>query len=185
MQAEAPANLLPPEHAVRYRQQLVDRLWMRGLMAVLGTYCVVVLIYFVALQFLSYQTRGVESQKAELSLTYTNAIQLKARYEILKDRQALKYAALNCWQVTAKLLPEGATLNGLDFRDGKKLTLNGTAAADQATAIIEFNSAMRKAEAEGQPLFGRVDSPSYSQNPANNTLSWSFSCEVSRAEELP
>lgn len=185
VQSEPAANLLPPEHAARYHQQLVDRLWLRGLMAVLGTYCVAVLIYFVALQFLSYQTRGVETQKAGLGQSYTDAIQLKARYEILKDRQALKYAALNCWQVTAKLLPEGATLNGLDFRDGKKLTLTGTAGSDQATAIIEFNSAMRKAEADGQILFARVDSPSYSQNPANNTISWSFSCEVNRAEELP
>ena len=28
-------NLLPPEYTARYRQQFIDRLWMRGLGAVL------------------------------------------------------------------------------------------------------------------------------------------------------
>lgn len=181
----AAANILPPEHAARYHQQLVDRLWMRGLVAVLGLYGVGVLVYFVALQFLLYQTRGVESQRNDIGLSYTNAVQLKARYQILKDRQDLKYAALNCWQTTARLLPQGATLNGLDFRDGKKLMLTGTAGSDQAGAIIEFNTAIRKAAVNGQLLFSKVDSPTYNQNPANQTVSWSFACELNHAEDAP
>ena len=184
-QAGDNANILPPEYSARYHQQFVDRLWMRGLLATLGVYGVGVLTYFVALQFLLYQTRTVESQKADLGGSYTNAIQLKARYQILKDRQDLKYAALNCWQTTARLLPEGATLNGLDFRDGKKLTLTGTAGSEQAAAITEFNSTIRKAEVNGQHLFSKVDSLTYNQNPANNTVTWSFSCEVSHAEDTP
>ena len=44
----ATTNLLPPEFSARYHQQLVDRLWMRGLMAVVGVYLLVVLGYFAA-----------------------------------------------------------------------------------------------------------------------------------------
>ena len=183
--SEDSANILPAEYSARYRQQLVDRLWMRGLLTVLVIYGVGVMIYFVALQFLLYQTRGVESQKADLGTGYTNAIQLKARYQILKDRQDLKYAALNCWQTTSQLLPEGATLNGLDFRDGKKLMLTGTAGSDQAIELTRFSDAMRKAEVGGRLLFNRVDSPIYNQNPGSSTVSWSFACEINHAEETP
>ncbi|MCX6895846.1 MAG: hypothetical protein NTZ16_10190 [Verrucomicrobia bacterium] len=184
-QAGDDANLLPPEYSARYHQQFVDRLWMRGLFAALGVFFMFALIFLSAVKFVGHQAAGVEEQVAERGGSYTNAIQLKARYQILKDRQDLKYAALNCWQTTARLLPEGATLNGLDFRDGKKLTLTGTAGSDQATAITEFNTAIRKAEVNGQHLFGKVESLTYNQNPANNTVTWSFSCEVSRAEEAP
>src|SRR5207248_2137054 len=82
--ADPKSNLLPPEYELRYRQQFVDRLWMRGIGAVLGVYVIGVLIYFVALQVLSYRTGGVEEKVAGISQDYTNAIQLKARYQILK-----------------------------------------------------------------------------------------------------
>jgi hypothetical protein len=178
-------NILPPEYTARYHQQFVDRLWMRGLLGLLGVFFLIALMFLAAVKFVNYQTGGVAKQLADYGLNYTNAIQLKARYQILKDRQDLKYAALNCWQTTARLLPQGATLNGLDFRDGKKLTLTGSAGAEQAGEITEFNSTIRKAEVNGQPLFSKVDSLTYNQNPANNTVTWSFSCEVSHAEDSP
>ena len=181
--SEDSANILPAEYSTRYRQQLTDRLWMRGLLTVLGIYCAGVFAYFIALKVLQFQAGGVEQQKAELSTSYTNAIQLQARYQILKDRQDLKYAALNCWQTTAQLLPEGATLNGLDFRDGKKLMLTGSAGSDQAIELTRFSDAMRKAEIGGRLLFSRVDSPIYNQNPGSTTVSWSFGCEINHTEE--
>jgi hypothetical protein len=183
--SEDSANILPAEYAARYRQQFVDGLWMRGLFTVLAIYGAGVLIYFVALGFLTYQTSGVEKQVAGISLDYTNSVQLKARYLVLKDRQDLKYAALDCWKKTAELMPPGATLNALDFRDGKKLLLNGNAASDDATAILEFNSALQKIEVNGQPFFSKVESPTFNQNPANNTLTWSFSAELNHTEESP
>ena len=35
--------------------------------------------------------------------------QLKAQLDILQNRQALKYASLDCWRKTAELLPDGVT----------------------------------------------------------------------------
>ena len=70
---------------------------------------------------MSYRAQGVERQVAALGGSYTNAIQLKARYGVLKERQELKYAALDCWKVIAEQLPEGISLQRFSFADGSKL----------------------------------------------------------------
>ena len=178
-------NLLPAEFTARYHQQFVDRLWLRGLGAALVVYLAVVVVYWVALLYVQFQTSGVETDVAALKPGYTTAVQLKARYQILKERQDLKYAALECWKTTAGLLPAGATLSGMDFRDGSKLMLNGTAPADQVGGIIDFNSAMRKAEVNGQTFFSKVEPPRYSQAAGAASLSWDFSCALNRVEEQP
>jgi hypothetical protein len=183
-QRDGAANLLPAEFSVRYHQQFVDRLWLQGLGAALVVYFAALVVYFAALTFLTHQVHVAEGGVADMGDSYTNALQLTARYQILKDRQDLKFAALECWRTTAELLPQGATLNALDFRDGAKLSLAGSAPADQVNPIIAFNSALRKALVNGQPLFSRVDSPSYHQS-ANNTVDWSFECELNRTEETP
>lgn len=179
------ANLLPSEYGTRYRQQFVDRLWLRGLTAVGMLYLAGVVIYFIAVGIMAYQTGGVEKQMTSLGVGYTNVMQLKARYNVLRERQDLKYAALECWKVTAVLLPKGATLEDLSFRDGSKLTLRGNAPASQAGEINDFNAAMRKAVVNSQPLFSKVEGLSYNANQGNNTIAWSFACELNRAEEKP
>ena len=88
-QLDAKANLLPPEYAKRYQQQFQDRLWLRGLGAVVGLYCVGVLIYGLALFVSNLRTQSAEKKVAALSNSYTNATEVKARYEVLTDRQAL------------------------------------------------------------------------------------------------
>jgi len=45
-QADPKSNLIPTEYATRYRNQYVDRLWIRGLLAVGALYLVGVAIYF-------------------------------------------------------------------------------------------------------------------------------------------
>ncbi len=183
--AEPRASLLPVEFQEKYQQQFVDRLWMRGLGAVIGLYVVGVLIYFVALGVASYRTREVETRVADMGPEYTNAIQMKARYEVLKDRQELKYAALDCWSVTARLLPEGVMLETLSFVDGKKLRLDGSAATDQVQKLIEFEAAMRKSsDATGQPLFdsSKGDNLNYRANPGNATVTWNLTLELKRVE---
>ena len=181
-QAPAKSNLLPAEFAARYQQQFVDRLWMRGLGAVLSLYVVGVLVYLGAVQVLAFRMRSVEKDVADLGPGYTNTLQLKARYEVLRDRQELKFAALDCWKTTAERLPEGLTLQGLDFRDGKTLALNGTAPADQVTQVIDFYETMRKARLKDQPLFNKFTELSYRKDPNNTLVTWNFACELGRSE---
>jgi hypothetical protein len=184
MEADGTTNLLPVEFATRYQSEFVDRLWMRGLGAVFMVYLMGVTVYMIALYYAQFRTTQVEDRVEALSGSYTNAMQLKARYQVLKDRQELKFAALDCWMTTANLLPEGITLERLNFSNGKKLTLSGTAPMDKVTQVIDFNGAMRKATLNNQPLFDptKGEELSYRSNPGGGTVSWSFGLELKRAE---
>ena len=106
-------------------------------------------IYFCAVGWLGFQTQKVEGQVAAISNDYTNAVQLKARYGILKERSQLKYAALDCWQLVAQELPPGVALQRSSFVDGRKLTLNGSVDAADTQKLIDFYDALRKAKLNG------------------------------------
>ncbi len=183
-QAEAQANLLPPEFSTRYQQQFVDRLWMGSLGAVIGLYILGVAVYLVALGVAVLRTQSVEHEAAELGPAYTNAMSLKARYEVLQDRQELKYAALDSWQALAELLPQGVTLDGFNFSDGKRLSLSGTAPNEQQQDLFRFDGALRKFEKDGLPLFGAPgESMSmHSTGPNAATVNWNTVLELKRVE---
>jgi hypothetical protein len=167
------ATLLPAEFPARYHQQFVDRLWLRGLGATGVLYAVVVVIYFCAVGVLSYRTQGVERQVAALSGSYTNALQLKAQYDVLKERQELKYAALDCWKIVAEQLPPNITLQRFSFADGKKLSLSGAAAPDQVNTLFDFNTAMQKVTANGRPMFNAQGGETVNPRQTANTVTWS------------
>lgn len=182
-QADPRANLMPPEFAERYKQQFVDRLWMRGLLGVAGLYALGVAVYMIALGVVSYKTSAVEDQVRETGILYTNALQLKARYQVLQDRQELKYAGLDCWNAVAHYLPESVTLDTLNFSQGKRLTLSGTAPADAITKLNNFEAAMRKHTINGQPLFDPTKGESLNFRVTGSTASWTLGLELKRAEE--
>jgi hypothetical protein len=180
--ADPRASLMPPEFALRYQQQFVDRLWMRGLLGVAGLYVIGVVVYLVALGVANWRTGSVEKEVAQLGPTYTNAVQLKARYQVLKERQELKYAALDCWNATARNLPEGATLDTLIFSQGKRLSLHGTAPNDAFAQLTDFESKMRKSIVNGQPLFDPNKSQSLDWRVSGSTANWTLGLELKRSE---
>jgi hypothetical protein len=179
-QAEPKANLLPSEYFSRYHQQYVDRLWMRGLFALLAVYVLGALIYLSGAGVQSYRADRVESEVKGLSKSYTNALQMKARLQILQDRQALKFAALDCWKTIAELLPENLTLQSMDFKNGKILSLNGT--SPEAGLATDFNEALRKAKHDSQQMFDKVELPTSRVQPGGGSWSWSFTAELTRGE---
>ncbi len=174
------ANLLPAEFAARYRQQFVDRLWMRGLLAVVGVYLCVVLAYFLAVQWLRVQKLGAERQIAGIAQTYTNTLRMKERVQILQDQQSLKYAALDCWKTASDNLPTELTLNSMVFGRGQSLELRGT--AENAKALADYNDLMRNATQDGQLLFRSVSPPTSSARPGGTSLNWAFTCDLNRQE---
>jgi len=183
-------NLLPAEFSARYQQQFVDRLWLHGLGAAGILYAMGVVIYFCATGLLAMQTHKVEQAVAGISGSYTNAIQLKARYGVLRERQELKYAALDCWKVIAEQLPEGISLQRFSFADGRKLSLNGTCGSDQINLITEkgaFYDSVRKAKLDGQPMFNPnpTSADQLTYRTMGNKATWNFGLELQRTEAEP
>jgi hypothetical protein len=182
------AALLPAEFSARYHQQFVDRLWLRGLVTTGILYAIGVVIYFCATTVLNYKTVAVEQQAAGLGDSYTNVLQLKARYTVLAERQQLKFAALDCWQIVAEHLPAGLSLQRSSFADGQKLTLNGICAPDQIGQISDpgkFYDAVRKAKLNGQDIFEPVAVEPLIWNQSGNSVNWHFTLQLKHAEAEP
>jgi hypothetical protein len=181
--ASAGAVLLPAEFTTRYHQQFVDRLWLRGLFAAGVFYMACVAVYFCAVFVLGIQTRKVEQQVAAISASYTNTLQLKARYEVLKERQDLKFAALDCWKLIAEQLPEGVSLQRFSFVNGQDLKLSGTVPQDQIIKAQNFSDALRKAKINGQPLFDPLGGEPFTYRLAGGGDSWNFSLVLKNTGE--
>jgi len=179
------APLLPAEFLVRYHQQFVDRLWLRGLMTTGMLYAVGVVIYFCAVGLLAVKTQKIEGDVAAISGSYTNAMQLKARYDVLKERQDLKYAALDCWKIVAEQLPQDITLQRFSFADGQKLSLSGTAEREQVNQLFDFNTAMQKATLDGRPMFDPHGGDPVNPKFSGNKEIWSFSLQLQHWENAP
>jgi hypothetical protein len=182
--SDGATNLVPGEISTRYRNQFWDSLWLRGGLAVGGLYLLGITIYFAALFVQDFRVSRVEAQVTGMGASYTNAIQLRDRFQVLKTRQELKFAALDCWKVTAELMPENVQLDGFGFVDGRKLTLNGTAAADKVNDVLGFYGAMRKATLKGQPMFdpNKGAELSTTLGPGGTVVNWRFGLELKRTE---
>jgi hypothetical protein len=185
--AAGQSSLLPAEFSTRYRQQFVDRLWLRGLLYVGIAYAVGVAIYFCATQILEHRTRGVEKQVLALGGSYTNSMQLQARYNILKEREQLKYAALDCWQLVAKELPDGMNLQRFSFVDGQTVTLSGQVPVDDISKVIDFSETLRKVKVDGQFVFNQTPDSTrqLTYRTVGNQASWTFGLELLHAEAEP
>src|SRR5882724_1052878 len=175
-------GLLPAEFSDRYREQFRDRLWLHGLYITGIVYVIFVAIYFAATTVLGYKTRAGEHQVAQIAGDYTNVLELKARYEVLKERDQLKYAALDCWKIVAEQLPESITLQRFSF-SSDTLTLSGIAPQDQFNTLLEFNSAMKKAALNGKPIFNLEGGKDISPRVAGNNYNWSFTLQLANTEE--
>jgi hypothetical protein len=181
--ADVKANLIPPEFATRYRNQFFDRLWIRGVFAVGAIYFFLVGVYIAAVSVQDYRVGNVEARVEGMSEDYTNALQLKARYQVLKTREELKFAALDCWKVTAELLPETLTLESFGFSDGRKLALSGTAPADSVGDVNKFYGEIRKATVNNQPVFDFNKGQQLSTRVGPGGLvNWNFGLELKRTE---
>jgi hypothetical protein len=183
---EAKINLVPPEHAGRFRQQFIDRIWMGGLFAVMGVYVVGVLIYFAALEVLNFQKGRLDQSVANITPQYTNSIRLRERVAVLQDQVNLKFAALECWKAACVLLPADLTLTGLQLNQGQTLALNGTAKVSDEDQIFVYTEALSKYQdgTNGHRLFKSVTAPSSRDSVVGGQKEkiWNFSCELNRTD---
>jgi hypothetical protein len=183
--AATDTGMLPPEFSERYRQQFQDRLWLRGLYAIGIFYAIGVAIYFAMTTVYGYKTRAIEQKVAQWSGSYTNVQEIQARYEVLKERDALKYAALDCWKLVAEQLPESITLQRFSFSGGQHLTLSGTTTPDQIDTLLNFNSAMQKTKVNGKPMFSLEGGQPVNPSTRNGVVQWSFSLQLANSGDMP
>ena len=178
--AEPHANLLPPEYSARYRQQLIDRLWMSGLGAAVVAYLVGIGIYFAALQVLKFQKGRVEDQVAALKTDFTNSVKLKEQIDVLQNQLELKYAALNTLRAASELLPPEMTISQLQLLNGRQVNLHGTATEGSVSEIANYSDRLRKIRYQDQPLFSKVETPAFERR--GNQIAWRFNCILNRSE---
>lgn len=182
-QSDGKGNLVPPEFATRYRNQFFDRLWIRGMFAVGAVYFILVAIYLAVVEVQDYRVSKVEAYVEGLGADYTNTLQLRERFQVLKTREELKFAALDCWKATAELLPESLTLDGFSFAEGRRLNLNGTAPGDASADVIKFYGDLRKYTASGQPMFDFNKGKELSTRVGpGGVVVWNFELELKRTE---
>jgi hypothetical protein len=174
-------SLLPPDFAARYHQQFVDRLWMRSLVSVVALYLMGVLFYFGMLYVFELKNDAVKKDLANMGSSYTNSLRDVEQIQILKDREALKYAALNCWKSVAENLPDSMTVDNLYFQLGK-LELRGTVVSENQEDVGTFNEALRSATDPNyhQLLFTDVSPPTIRLNGSKGD--WSFNCTLKGGE---
>jgi hypothetical protein len=177
----ASTSLLPPESAARYHQQFVDRLWMRSLVTVAALYIMGVLFYFGMLYVFEMKNDTVKKDLANMGPNYTNSLRDVEQIRILKDREALKYAALDCWKSVAENLPDSMTVDNLYFQRGK-LELSGTVIAENQEEVGNFNEALRTATAPNnhEVLFAEVSPPSIRLSGTKGE--WRFNCTLKGGE---
>jgi hypothetical protein len=177
----ARASLIPPEFTARYRQQFVERMWMRVIAAAIVFYLLAVVAYIAYLQWTDYKVTKVEAQARALQGSYTNALRLKARVQVMEDQFNLQFAALRCYKAVAETLPSGLALDSMTFQRGRTFTIYGSGDKSTQQALNDFNDALRKYQVDGQNLFARINVPSVSMRGAE-TLIWNFQCELNRPE---
>jgi hypothetical protein len=174
-------NLLPPEYTARYRQQFIDRLWMRALFAVLLVYLAGVAAYLGWAQYAEWRHTNINAQASALGPSYTNTIQLRERMLVLQEQLDLQFAALECWKAVAEHLPSELTLEGLNFERGRRLTLNGLAGNEDLNKVYDFNERLRTSKAKEEPLFSQVHPPTTQIR--GQQISWIFACDIRRTEK--
>jgi hypothetical protein len=177
------AALLPSEFSTRYREQFRDRLWLHGLYAAGVAYLIFVAFYFGMVQLRGYQYGKVQEQVAGIADSYTNSMQLQARYAVLQERENLKFAALDCWKVVADNLPEGITLQRFGFGSGQSLALIGTGPEDQVQALDSFGTALANAKTEdGKPMFDKNGEPP-GYHIYTGQVNWSYNLKLLQGEK--
>ncbi len=176
----APASLIPEEVRIRQRRHYVDSLWVKGLTALAMTYLAGVFVYLAVLTFQKSSVDTLRDETRAMALQYTNTLQLKARVRVLQEQVALRFAALDCWNAVVEKLPEALTLVQLDFKNGRTLSINGSASESDRGEVTRFNDLLRAATLDGKPLFSEVKPATMS--PRGSSLVWTFEAELRREE---
>ena len=180
------ATLLPAEFPARYHQQFVDRLWLRGLMP--PECCTPSAWRFIFARWVCWavQTRKTSNRSvADISGSYTNTLQLKARSDVLKERQALKYAALDCWKIVAEQLPPAFRCSDSVLRTARSFRSAAPPRRNRSTRFLISTPPCKRPRSTGGPMFDPHGGEPVNPRKSGNTGTWNFSLQLQHAEGAP
>ena len=98
----------------------------------------------------------------------------------MQDQLNLQFAALECYKAVAEKIPEGVTIDGINFSKGKTLALFGTASREALPKVNEFSDALRRSTTKGEPLFKSVSVPSTTIR--GDQVGWNFTADMAKGE---
>ena len=78
----------------------------------------------------------------------------QSEYQVLSQRRHLREAALDCYNLTKSTLPANWQLDSFSFNDGRRISAQGQAPADQVRLLEDVRATLDKAQAQnGKELF--------------------------------
>lgn len=171
-------SLMPSDVSLRYRQDFVDRLWVRALGGIGMAYLVFVVVFLGVLNWRKMEYDDLRVDTKGLAEKYTNVVKLRAQVDILEEQVNLRFAALDSWLAAVEKLPPSLTLSSLGFRGGQTLSLSGTVPENSQADVTTFNAELQRTIVRGQPLFSRVTPANVSKR--GNQYIWNFNAELQR-----
>lgn len=177
----ASVSLVPAEFTTRYRQQFVDRIWMRSLFAVVILYLLCVFVYLGIIRFMDYKVSKVEQETRNLAGSYTNTLRMRDMVRVMQDQLNLQFASLDCYRAVSEKLPETVVLDSFSFSKGRALRISGTAPREAQGKLTEFSDELRAYTVNGQPMFSKVTTPS-SVLRGPDGVSWNMELELAKGE---
>ncbi len=175
---ESQANLLPETRRIRYRQQYIDGMWMKGGGVLALLYTFIILSYFVMLEWVKGDNRNLQAQVRATALQYTNVLKTQARVNLLQEQMDLKFSALECLRTVSEKLPAELTLTLFRFDKGRTLQLRGTAPTGQSLKVTAYQRDLLNAQVGEDKLFQDVKVTEI----GDASGSWVFECTLARTD---
>jgi hypothetical protein len=103
----------------------------------------------------------------------------QTEYLVMSKRRHLRQAALDCYNLTKSTLPSGWQLDSLNFQDGKRLSAQGQAPADQVRLLEDVRAKLEKAQAQdGKDLFSSGVATMRMAAPDRTNFLWSMQFDL-------
>jgi hypothetical protein len=105
-------------------------------------------------------------------------------YLVLSQRRQLRQAALDCYNLTKSTLPVDWKLDSLNFQDGKRLSVQGTAPSDQVRSLQDVRERLETAHVrDGKALFlPSSGEATMRMAPGSTSFSWSMQFDLKLPE---
>ena len=176
---ESQADLLPEAHRIRYRQQFVDGIWMKGVGAMVLCYILGVLVYFVMVEWAGREQRDLRVLHRRTAIEFTNVVRLENRIRILEEQKILRSMPLDCLLAISSRLPEKMELGQFEFRP-ESVVIKGTVEEASDEIPWEFHDALHEIEAEnGRKLFSDIAFSGVTPAPGNPEIRhWEMTCTL-------